>query len=103
MLHRYTFYLDYYSGGMRLSQHGKYCLASEVIGPGTWFWACKQMEAGRIVCHLSDTGAAKYKMSTDGQFRIEYTFKSAPLPTDWTNANIFLSDITCTDWVIWNE
>lgn len=68
--------------------------------PGSWKWACRQMEKGHTVRRSTDTGQAKYRLDDEGQRRIVWTFKRAPEERgDWENAFIFLSDFECTKWV----
>ena len=61
---------------------------------GSWSWACKEMDRGRIVCRTTDTGAARYRLDGEGQRRIEWSFGGG-----WESAYIFLDDFECTDWV----
>jgi len=68
---------------------------------GSWRWACKQMDNGYIVYRTTDTGAAKYKLDSENQRRIQWAFTRSPDDASWKNANIFLSDFECTDWEIW--
>jgi len=60
---------------------------------GSWKWACRQMAAGYIVKPKNITGVVKYKVDTEGQRRILFTFsKVISKSTKWENAIIFLSD-----------
>jgi len=68
--------------------------------PGSWSWACRQMERGNIVRPGHATGAVKYKLDDEGQRRIVWDFRHGPA-FDWKSANIFLSDFESTDWEIW--
>ena len=67
---------------------------------GSWKWACRQMDKGRIVFRISDTGCAKYKLDPERQRRIIWTHQFEP--SDWHNAYIFLGDFEATDWVIYD-
>lgn len=69
--------------------------------PGSWKWACRQMEKGRIVRRSTDTGTAKYRLDLEAQRRIVWSYKSNP-PNDseWETAYIFLRDFECVKWVI---
>lgn len=67
---------------------------------GSWRWACKQMERGKLVRPNHATGAVKYKLDCENQRRILWTFRRNPqTEKDWESANIFLSDFEATDWV----
>jgi hypothetical protein len=67
---------------------------------GSWKWACKQMDKGKIVRRFTDTGAAHYKLDNENQRRIQWAFTRDPHnEKKWDNANIFLDDFKRTDWV----
>jgi hypothetical protein len=69
---------------------------------GSWSWACKQMEAGKIIRPRSATGSLKYKLDNENQRRILWTHKDKPELHDsgWECAYIFLSDFEATDWMV---
>ena len=67
---------------------------------GSWKWACKQMQHGKIVRPSSATGAVCYKLDNEGQGRILWAFKRKPEHADFENAYIFLKDFEATDWVM---
>ena len=69
---------------------------------GTWAWACRQMRSGEHVRQSDTTGSVHYRMSTDGQERIEWSFaveEIIPHAEGWNNANMFLSDFESIEWV----
>ena len=70
--------------------------------PGSWKWACRQLDKGLIVRRSTDSGEAKYKLDRENQRRIQWSFRRLPDDTQWEDANIFLSDFECTDWVVWD-
>lgn len=72
-------------------------------GPGSFEWACKKMVEGHIIYRKSDTGACKYRLSRDGQGRIEWAFSHLKEgePVQWETANIFLDDLKTTDYAIY--
>jgi hypothetical protein len=68
--------------------------------PGSWKWALRQLKKRRIIYRRSDTGSLKYRLSHDGQDRIQ----SAYIPNrkvSWENAYMFLDDFQRTDWSVW--
>ena len=65
--------------------------------PGSWTWACKQMDAGSVIRPASATGAVQYRFDADAQRRLEWRFGDAD---KWRNANFFLSCQDRTDWVV---
>lgn len=69
---------------------------------GSWRWACRQMETGRIVRSKSSTGTVRYKLDNENQGRILWAFPSRNDPRgvneEWENANIFFSDFKKIDW-----
>jgi len=70
---------------------------------GSWGWACKKMEEGLTIYRTTDTGTARYKLDNEGQRRIMWAYARVPDDyTFWENANIFISDFTCTDWDIFS-
>lgn len=73
---------------------------------GSFIWALMQMQKGHYLTLKSVTGSVKYRLSIDLQNRIEWDFEVSRKGTgkaEWRNANIFLSDITSTDWIIWKK
>ena len=69
---------------------------------GSWYWACKQMKKGKIVYRFTDIGCARYKTDNEGQNRILWAFERFPnTKTEWSNAFIFMSDFTNTNWVVY--
>jgi len=70
---------------------------------GSWAWACRQMEKGKVVRPASATGTVRYKLDNENQGRILWSFPHRKDPLGkkekWENANIFLSDFSSTDWV----
>ncbi len=70
--------------------------------PGSWVWACKQMDDGKIVYRTTDTGSAKYKLDKEGQRRIVWCFvRRLSELSQWKSANIFMSDMEYTSWDVW--
>jgi hypothetical protein len=69
---------------------------------GSWKWACKQLDKGKIIRPESATGTIKFKLDDENQRRIVYTLDRDIKTAKWANANIFLSDFESTDWVIFN-
>ena len=68
---------------------------------GSWKWACREMSKGRIVRRSTNTGKAHYRLDRENQRRIQWVFcAGSTLENEWENANIFLSDFECIDWVI---
>ena len=68
---------------------------------GTWAWAVKQLEKGKIVYRATDTGAAKYRLDSENQGRIVWCFSRKPNwepEESWSSAYIFISDFTNTSW-----
>jgi hypothetical protein len=60
------------------------------------------MKAGAIVYRATDTGAAKYRIDSEGQGRILWAFvRDLSGLVEWDEAYIFLSDFDCTDWAEW--
>jgi hypothetical protein len=64
--------------------------------PGSWAWACKQMESGKIIKPKDATGDVQYKLDAQNQRRIQWRFGEED---KWVNAYIFLSDFEDT-WEI---
>lgn len=62
--------------------------------PGSWRWACRQLNKGKSIRPKFASGAVIYSLSTDRQRRIIWAFsrKKSYQITEWENANIFLSD-----------
>lgn len=70
--------------------------------PGSWTWACRQMDKGKIVYRTTDTGAAKYRLDFEDNRRIICAFvRGTPRRDNWMSAYIFLSDFECTAWAVW--
>ena len=72
---------------------------------GSWKWACKMMDRGHTVFRTTDTGSAVYKLDSEGQRRIVWTYSvesdgGGYTRFEWKNANIFLSDFECVDWSV---
>ena len=68
---------------------------------GSWKWACNKMLQGCIVRRSTDTGAAHYKLDNTNNQLIKWAYTHSPfIEKRWDNANIFLSDFTCTKWVV---
>lgn len=97
MIHRYAFF----HGGIHSDKDGGYCLSAEVLGPGTWLWAVEQMKTGKIVQNKTNPGVTKYRMSTDGQGRIEWADTASPF-SNWRSARLFISDFECANWEVLN-
>ena len=73
---------------------------------GSFMWACRQMEKGKIVKPKNITGAVKYRFDLEDQTRIQWAFTGRPDTCDdkeWENAFIFFSDILSTNWEVWNH
>ena len=68
--------------------------------PGSWAWACRQMERGAIVRPRSATGAVRYKLDHEGQRRLMWTFQRDKSQYRWETANFFLRDQESTDWEV---
>ena len=88
------------------NRHFLYCLLAPVVSffglKGSWKWAVKEMNKGKLLVRTSVTGAVKYRLSTDGQNRLEWDFHRKESEVKWENANFFISDMEATDWVIYN-
>jgi len=69
---------------------------------GSFMWACRQMEKGRIVKPKNIPGAVKYRFDTEGQTRIQYAFTHSLKNAEWENANIFMKDVLSVNWELWN-
>jgi len=72
---------------------------------GSWKWACRNMQEGRVVFRITDTGALKYKLDCEAQNRILWAGTHDPFglaESDWDSANVFLSDFECIDWVVFD-
>lgn len=60
------------------------------------------MAKGKIVRPANATGAVKFKLDHENQRRIVWSFTDFPFEiSEWSNANIFLSDFESTDWAVW--
>jgi hypothetical protein len=62
---------------------------------GSWKWACKQMDAGKIIRPSTATGYVEYRLDLEGQRRLQWRFGG-----EWENANFFLRDQEDTDWIL---
>jgi hypothetical protein len=67
---------------------------------GRWKWACRQMMAGHVVRRSSVLGAVRYRLDTEGQRRLEWSFHRLADETCWENAYFFLYDQEATDYEI---
>jgi hypothetical protein len=65
--------------------------------PGSWTWACRQLDNGAIIRPASATGAVQYRLDTEAQRRLEWRFGEGD---KWVNANFFLNNRDRTDWVV---
>ena len=74
---------------------------------GSWKWACKQMDKGKIVRCKSWTGTVRLKIDNKYNRRIIWAFPNRKDPygllEKWESANIFLSDFEATDWEVVGE
>jgi hypothetical protein len=68
--------------------------------PGSFSWAVRQMDYGRVVRPKSASGAIKYRFSIDGQRRLQWSFERTHCPVKWENAYFFENDFYITDWVL---
>lgn len=66
-------------------------------------WAIRQMDKGKIVKPKNITGAVKYRLSVDGQKRLEWGFFKEMKDAEWDRANLFMRDILVADWEIWSD
>lgn len=69
---------------------------------GSWKWAVKEMKKGKLLVRASVTGSVKYRLSVDGQNRLECDFHRKESEVKWENANFFISNMIATDWVVYN-
>ena len=91
-------------------QSKTYSISSGLFAPvvrffglkGSWKWAVKEMKNGKLLVRTCVTGAIKYRLSTDGQNRLECDFHRKESEAKWENANFFISDMEATDWGIYN-
>jgi len=67
---------------------------------GTWKWALRQMEAGRIVRPASALGTIKYKLDNPQNQRIVWDFSDNKEDSNWSSSNIFLKTLKRTDWEV---
>ena len=67
---------------------------------GSWTWACRQMDRGAIVRPRSATGSVRYKLDSEEQRRLLWTFNRYPARYDWEDAKFFLSRQESTDWEV---
>lgn len=67
---------------------------------GSWKWACKQMQQGRMVGTMNTTGHVRYRLDNEAQERILWAFHNGPTYKDFRGANIFLQDFERVDWVV---
>ena len=88
------------------ARHFLYALLTPVVSllglKGSWKWAVKEMKKGKIVTRASVTGAVKYRLSQDEQFRLENDFHRKESEAKWENSNFFISYLYATDWIIYN-
>lgn len=63
--------------------------------------ALEKMKYGQIV--YKGTLNPKYRLSQDGQHRVDWTFAPDTDDCKWESANIFLSDIEYQNWEIWDN
>ena len=67
---------------------------------GTFSWALKEMKKGKYLTMKNVTGTLVYRLSNDGQYRLEWSFDRDMDKALFANANFFLSDANATNWVI---
>lgn len=67
---------------------------------GSWAWAVHQMKSGAIIRPSGATGSVRYRLSPDGQNRVEWTFSRDATSESWENANLFASDFESSDWTL---
>ncbi len=69
---------------------------------GSWVWACKQMEGGEIIYRTSSESSAKYRANDDVARQITWCFvRKLSEQSKWRAADIYLSDMECTSWDVW--
>ena len=93
-----------YGGGDKMFDKIKRLFAMK----GTWEWACKQMESGKIVRPQSATGSVHYRLDLYNQRKIQWCFGTKELPPEhpaqeWKNAIIFLNTFETNDWIIFEQ
>jgi len=67
---------------------------------GSWAWAIRKMNKGKIVSRKNTSGVVKYKLSTDGNKRLLCDFSTREEDAAWGDANLYVSDMESTDWRI---